>query len=59
MALTTMGSTNAVHFCQRNLEVSREKVRDIASGYFDDILIGDDKDVLTEDTVGNLLLKHD
>ena len=54
-----MGWKNAVQCCERHLEVSFEKVRDIASGYVDDILIGSEKGGLMEDTIKNLLLKHD
>ena len=54
-----MGGKNGVQYFRRNSEVSLEKVRDIARGVVDDILIGSDRDGLTEDTVEKPLLKHD
>ena len=55
--VVVMGWKNGVQYCQRNLEVALGGVRDIASGYVDDILIGSAKADPEEDTV-TLLLRH-
>ena len=54
-----MGWKNGVQYCQRNLEVALAGVREIASGYVDDILIGSDKKDIDGSSTKELLLKHD